>query len=251
VGNKDDVLPRLVAFDKEDAKVQVYDVYANPKKDDSKVAVNITAPELINKYLMALGGIDKLNAVKSMDQTYSMELMGMAITARQVQDKGRFYMSMTAPGMNLMKQIYDGEKGVAEQGGGRSELKGSDLDAIKEQSMLFPERKYTEAGYTLELKGLEDVNGNPAYRLNVTTPSGTKSTEYYDATTFLKVKEIETAETQGQTMTTTYEYSDYKSVDGIMIPHTLTIIGPMPTPMVMKTTEVKVNSTIDPALFKI
>src|SRR5687767_10625212 len=115
VGNKDEVMPKLSVFDKEDGKVQLYDIYANPRKDESAMPVDITAAELVNKYVEAIGGAVKLNAVKSMDQTYSMDLQGMSITARVVQDNGKFYMSMTAPGMALMKQIYDGGKGVSEQ----------------------------------------------------------------------------------------------------------------------------------------
>lgn len=251
VGNKDEVMPKLVAFDKEDAKVQLYDVYANPRKDESAIPVEISAPQLINNYLKAIGGVEKLNTVSSIDQTYTMDLMGMSITARVIQDNGKFYMSMTAPGMNLMKQIYNGETGIMEQMGSRSVLEGKDLETIKEQSALFPERKYNDAGYMIEVTGIEDVNGKPAYKLMVTKPSGSKSTEFYDKLTFLKLKEVQSIEAQGQTMTTTYEYADYKNVEGIMVPHTLTISGAMPTPMIMNAVTVKINSEVDPELFKI
>lgn len=251
VGNQDEVLAKLAAFDKEDGKVQLYDIYANPRKELTASVTDMTSSDLVEKYLTSLGGREKLNSVTTIDQTYSMDLMGMSITARVVQDKGKFYMSMTAPGMNLMKQIYDGEKGVLEQMGQRQMLEGSDLESIKEQSALFPERNYNKAGYTLEMKGLDDVNGKPAYKLAVTKPSGVKSVEFYDKETFLKLKEVQTAEVQGQTMTTTYEYGDYKTVYGITIPHTLTISGVMPTPMVMKAETVKVNSAVEADLFKI
>lgn len=248
VGNKDDVMPKLVGFDKEDGRVQLYDIYANPRKDQSETAVEITAGQLLDKYFEAIGGKSKITTINSIDQTYSMDLQGMVITARVVQDKGKFFMSMSAPGMDLMKQVYDGTKGVSEQmGAARMEMTGKELDALKEQSTLFPERNYVTAGYTMELKGIEDVNGKPAYKLAVTKPSGGKSVEYYDKMTFLKLKEIQTVDAQSST----YEYSDYKPVDGILIPHTLTISGPMPMPMIMKAQSVKLNATVDQSLFKI
>lgn len=250
VGNKDDVMPKLVAFDKDDNVVQLYDVYANPRKDESNVALDITATELIEKYLTAIGGRQKVSAIKSIDQSYSMELMGMAITARFIQDNNRFYMNMSAPGMNIVKQVYDGEKGYVEQMGSRQPLEGEDLAAAKDQATLFPELKYAHGGYTLALKGLEDVNGKPAYKLLVTKPSGKTTTELYDKMSFLKLKEVTIEEAQGQTMTITNEFSDYQSVDGIMMPHTISISGQMPVPMVMKANSVKFNSEIDPALFK-
>jgi hypothetical protein len=150
-----------------------------------------------------------------------------------------------------MKQVYDGEKGVMEQMGQKVPMEGSDLESMKEQSILFPERNYKMEGYSTEVKGLEDVNGKACYKLMVTKPSGTKSTEYYDKETHLKVKEVQTSVSQGQTATTTFEYGDYKTVDGITIPHTVTISGAMPTPIVMKATEIKVNGPVDSSLFKI
>lgn len=249
VGNKDEVMPKLVVFDKEDGKVQLYDVYANPRKDEATMPVNLTPEQILNNYFTAIGGREKLDMVKSMEQTYSMELMGMSITTHVAQEDGKFYMAMTAPGMTLMKQVYNGEKGYVEQGGGRMPLEGNDLAAVKEQAHIFSERDYTKEGYALEVKGLEDVNGKPAYKLQVIKPSGTKSTEYYDKETFLKVKEVMAAEGAQQPITN--EYSEYKNVNGVMIPHVLTISGAMPVPMVMTVTTVKVNEPVDQDLFKI
>jgi zinc protease len=243
VGNKDEVM--------EDGVIQLYDIYANPRKDESGVMVDVKASDVVEYYLTAIGGRQKLDAVKTLDQTYTMDMMGTSLTSRMVQDAGKFHMSMTMQGMTLMKQVYDGEKGMAEQQGNQMPLEGSDLEDIKEQAVLFPERQYGTDGYPVEIKGMEDVNGVSCYKLVVVKPSGTKNTEYYDKTSNLKVKEIQTSVSQGETVTNTLEYSDYKQVDGITIPHTISLSGPMPTPIVMKATAVKVNSSIDPSLFKI
>jgi predicted Zn-dependent peptidase len=251
VGSKEEVLPKLAAFDLEDGKVQIYDIYANPRKDESETPVNINAADLLNNYLNAVGGKAKLNEVTSVDQTYAMDMMGMSITTHIVQAGGKFYMSMTAPGMDLVKQIYNGEAGLMEQMGQKAPVQGSELESFKEQAIVFPERFYNENGYKVEVKGIEDVNGKPAYRLAVTNPSGSKSTVYFDKESFLKVKEVQTIEVQGQTSVNTSEYADYKAEDGILFPHTITITGAMPAPMVMKAVSIKVNGNVDPSLFKI
>jgi len=251
VGNKDEVMTKLVSFDKEDGVIQLYDIYANPRKDESGATLDVKASDVVESYLTAIGGRQKLEAVKTLDQTYTMDMMGSSITTRMVQDGGKFHMSMTMQGSSLMKQVYDGQKAMAEQQGTQMPLEGSDLEFIKEQAITFPERLYTTTGYTLDIKGMEDVNGTPCYKLVVVKPSGTKSTEFYAKTTNLKVKEIQTSVSNGETMTNTLEYSDYKQVDGITIPHTISLTGPLPTPMIMKATSVKVNSTIDQSLFKI
>jgi hypothetical protein len=251
VGNKDEVMDKLTVFDKDDGKVELYDIYANPRKIETATLSDITGSALIEKYLTALGGRKNIEAVHTLDQTYALEMMGMSITSRVVQDDGKFYMSMNAQGMNLMKQVYDGEMGVIEQQGQKISVEGADLASLQEQSVLFPERNYTAEGYMAEVKGEEEINGKTCYKLLVTKPSGAKSTEFYDKVSHLKIKEIQTSSTPGDAASTTFEYSDYKVVDGINIPHSVTVSGPMPVPIVMKITSVKINSTVDPSLFKI
>ncbi len=251
VGNKDEVMSKLATFDKEDGKVQLYDIYANPRKDDAGMPVDISASDLIEKYLTAIGGRTKLDAVTTLDQAYTLEMMGMTLTSRVVQNSGKFYMDMNAQGMTLMKQIYDGEKGLGEQQGQQMPIEGADLESMKERSIMFPERIYASGGYTMEVKGMEDINGKACYKLAVTKPSGAKSTEYYEKDSGLKVKEVQSEEVEGQPSITTFEYADYKLVNGINIPYTVTISGPMPTPFVMKATDIKINGTVDPMLFKI
>lgn len=251
VGNKDEVMNKLTAFDKEDGKIQLYDIYANPRKDESGAVVDISAADLVEKYLTALGGRQKLDAVKTLDQTYSMDMMGAPFNTRIIQDAGKFYMGMSTQGMTVMKQVYNGEKGMVEQGGQQAPIEGTDLESMKEQSILFVERNYNSPGYTAEIKGIEDVNGKTCYKLQVTKPSGAKNTEYYEQATNLKVKEVQTSESQGQVSTMTFEYADYKAVDGINVPHTIIWSGVMPTPIVMTATAIKINGDIDPSLFKI
>lgn len=248
VGNKDEVMSKLVSFDKEDGKIQLYDIYANPRKDESATPVDVSANQVIDAYLLAVGGKAKLDAVQSIDANYTTELMGIPINARIVQSSGKFYMAMTGQGMSLMKQIFDGEKGVQEQMGNRTPLEGEDLVAMKEQANLFPERLYGTGEYGIEIKGIEDLNGKPAYKIIVTKPSGAKSTEYYDKESHLKVKEVQVM-TDGQMQT--FEFGDYSAENGVMVPHTITISGPMPAPMVMKATSVKINGDVDTMLFKI
>jgi predicted Zn-dependent peptidase len=252
VGNKDEVMSKLVPFDKNDGVIELYDIYANPRKDESATPVDMSPGQIVEKYLAAIGGPDKLKTITSLDQSYNMDMMGTTFTSRMVQDAGKFYMDMSTQGMTVVKQVFDGEKAVAEQMGSKTPIEGSDLDDIRERATLFPEMHYNSDGFKTEVKGTEDVNGTSCYKLVVSKPSGTKNTEFYDKATFLKIKEIQTSVTQGQTVTNTFEYADYKVVDGVTLPHTITVVSPdMPMPLVMKATAIKVNTAVDPSLFKI
>ena len=56
---------------------------------------------------------------------------------------------------------------------------------------------------------------------------------------------------QGQTATITTDYKDYKEVDGVMIPHTSTISGAMPMPLVLEATTIELNKIENSDMFKV
>ncbi len=104
----------------------------------------------------------------------------------------------------------------------------------------------------LELTGIEAVNDNEAYKIRVSDKDGVKSTDYYDIKSGLKLRSIIVQEANGQTITQTMDFGDYKPVGGVQYPHSLTISGAgMPMPLALKATSVKINSDIDQSVFKI
>lgn len=252
VGNKDEVADKLTAFDKKDGKVTFYDIYANEVKQMENTAALPEGIEVINNYLQALGGVDKLKGVKTLKQKYNMSMMGQSINVMIAQkDDKKFVMEMTTQGMTFQKQVLDGEKGMMEQMGQTMAVEGEELEAMKSQAAIFKELKYTMDGYKLETKGVEAVDGKEAYKVLVTEPGGEKTTEFYAVDSKLKLREISTQEGQGQTVTVTNTYADYKAVDGIQFPHTITVSGAAPTPFTMTAEEIKVNADIDDAMFAI
>jgi hypothetical protein len=57
-------------------------------------------------------------------------------------------------------------------------------------------------------------------------------------------------ESEGEeTMTIITDYRDYKEVNGIVLPHTITISGAAPFPLVSKIDSYQINATIDPKVF--
>jgi hypothetical protein len=54
----------------------------------------------------------------------------------------------------------------------------------------------------------------------------------------------------GQPSVQTIEIADYKSVNGVLIPHTLTVSGVFPVPFKVVIAEAKVNAGVDEAVFK-
>ena len=71
---------------------------------------------------------------------------------------------------------------------------------------------------------------------------------YYDVNTGYLVRTESTEDVQGQSITSTNEYSNYKEVSGVMIPSTMKIING-PQVIILETAEIKVNEGVTGADF--
>lgn len=253
VGNKEDVADRLKQFAKS-GKVNFYDIYGNPL-EDVKVALpaGLTAQQVIDDYVNAIGGAAAIQKWKDADAKATVALgPGMDMIIRTVQkDNTKVATEVSMNGQTMSKQVFDGTKGFAVGPGGAQEVTGSELDDLKEQAAFCKEAGYKSKGYTLTLKGVENVEGKNAYVVHVKRPDNKESTEYYDMTTSLKIREISVQGAGDQTATIITDFSDYKPVNGVQFPHTLTISGAMPIPLKAQITEIKVNQGVDDAVFKV
>lgn len=136
--------------------------------------------------------------------------------------------------------------------GAQRTLEGEDLADMQERALFSKEALYAARGYQLVLKGAEEVEGKKAYVLEVTRPDGKKSTDYYDMTTGLKIREVSTQPGQdGNPTTVVTDFSDYKEVGGVLMPHTVTLTGVFPVPMKAIITEAKANAGIEESIFTI
>ncbi len=252
VGSKDDVADKLTQF-APDGVVHFYDNYGNEiKMDDIEIPDGMTAQKVIDDYINAIGGKDKLMAVNDMTVIMGAEMQGMQLSVKNVQKAPNKYMNETSvSGMGVMqKQVFDGTKGATTQMGATTAMGEDELAAAKEQAPMFKELNYAD-NYTMELTGIEAVEGKNAYKVTLIDKNGDKKTEFYDMQTSLKLRSIETAEQGGVKMTQTSDFMDYKAVDGVMVPHVVSISGVAPVPLKMTVQDVKINAGVDDAMFKV
>jgi zinc protease len=253
VGNKDDVADRLKQFSPE-GKINFYDIYGNPVNYNAvSIPAGVTPQTIIEDYIRALGGQATIAGIKDMYSAMTMETGGPVLSIKNYQ-KGndRLVTEMSMNGQVMQKRVYDG-KMATESGMGapKRTLEGEDLVETMEQAMFVKEASYGARNYKLTLKGAEAVNGKNAYVIEVARPGGRTSTEYYDMTTSLKVREVTTQEGQdGNPVTVVTDFADYKAVNGFQYPHTVTISGVFPVPLKAVVSEVKINSGIDDSMFK-
>ncbi len=214
VGKKDDIYDGLKQY----GKVELYDINGDPEKAFDASSVDVTADMVIDNYIKAIGGREKLAAVESMTMEVEVAVRGMTINQSLKKDEDKFY-SSTAMGTNVIsKMVYNEGQGYMVMQGNRNDLTEAQMADMKISSLAFPEIYYDEINVTLELDGIKKVGDEEAYRVKVTYPSGTSVTEFFSTTSGLKLK------TEGPQNT---EYSDYREVEGILIPFSQKIGSPM------------------------
>lgn len=250
VGRAGEIASTLEKF----GPVTYYDFYGKETGPPSlPVPAGVTAEMVMQKYIDAIGGQEKLDAVKDLTTISTMSLPGMPMDATNVTMRMRpHYLSqeMSVAGMGtLQKTLYDGKTAKVSGMGGSQEFTGEDAETFRMQATMFAEAQYQKEGYSLALTSIQFVNGEQAYAMEVTDTDGEKITEYYSVETGLKLKEEQTVEGPEGPMTVWKAFADYREVDGIMIPFNLTISqGPQTLKMVVS--EVKVNSGLKPSVFK-
>ncbi|AWX44175.1 hypothetical protein HME9304_01175 [Flagellimonas maritima] len=249
-GKGSEVLENLekVSFDGKKLPVLYYDKYANKtEKPDYEAAIpeGITVDAILAKYIEAIGGKEKLEAVESYAMIAEAEMQGMKLELEMKKTtKDQFMQDIKVMGNSMQKQVLDGDKGYMVAQGQRKDLSDEEIVKVKEESAAFPELNYLAAG-NITLEGVEPVGDKKAYKLKITDAKSA----FYDMETGLKLQEVRTEEVQGQQMINTLEYSDYKDVSGIKFPFKLSqTMGPQSFDFLVK--EIKVNEGVSAADFE-
>ncbi|MFZ2899576.1 MAG: pitrilysin family protein [Saprospiraceae bacterium] len=252
VGNKPAVAEKLLPFDK-DQKIEYFDPFGNLLPDEGmKLPEGLTAEQVIEDYITAVGGKDAVQKVNSISTAMSADSpMGKLEITTVVQKPNKYLTTFGVNGNVMQKMVFNGENGGMEAMGQKMPMDDETKTGLREDATPFLEMYYAERGFKTVLAGIEMVEGKKAYRIDVESPSGRKKTQYFLTENSLKLREMEEQSGQGQTVTVVTDFADYKKVEGVMIPHQMTITGAMPMPLKMTVTNAEINGTIDPAAFDI
>ena len=232
--------------------INYFDKYANPvdKPEFSKpIPEGVTASSVMASYIEAIGGKTAVESVQTMLFNAEVTIEGApfkptAVIKSMAPNKSSMEMSIAGMG-TIMKQKFDGTTGYAEQQGMKQPMSEEDVAEQASQKGLFPEAHYTAD--EIELMSLSDLDGTDVYKIKVKGVS--ESFRYYDANSGLLLREEATEEAQGQSVTTITVHSDYRAVDGVMIPFGRKITAG-PQVFGFNASEVMVNSGVTEADFK-
>ena len=187
--------------------------------------VEISAEQIINNYVEALGGVAAIEKVEDYKMTMEVSMMGQKlemVTAYKKEPRHTLT-AISMSGMVVQKITFDGTTvKMSGMGDVNAEFtEGDEFEAIKAQSDLCPDMYYAQNGYKMTVKGIEKVNGSDAYVLEIVKGETTVMVNYYDTATGLKVKSVTTTDTPQGPVSQVEEMSNYKEVGGIKFAHTL------------------------------
>ncbi|MFT6323204.1 MAG: putative Zn-dependent peptidase [Halieaceae bacterium] len=219
VGNKEEVANKLKVFSA-DNKINYLDAFGNPVADVSPIPEGVTSQVVIDHYLMAMGGKEKLADISAQDVVMSSSMQGMPLEVRMV-TKGSSKMLMTVKSgeMNLQSVIINGVLGKASGMMGSKDLTPEEVSTYLQDAVIFEELSWSATN--TKLIHIEEIEGVSVYKMEVTNSDGSVINSFFDVKTGLKVSTIKTQETPKGPMISSSIYKDYKSENGIMYPATV------------------------------
>jgi len=213
-------------------KVDFYDTEGNDWVEPLKAAPEgMTAENVLDKFIEAKYGMPAgknltkmLKKMKDVTVKMTASIQGQSIAVvRQQKAPNKFVQSMTMQGMVIQKETFNGTVGKTSGMQGNKDIEGDDLEKLKASSKMFNDIDYKASGSTFSLLGVEPLDEDDAYKIEVTKKNGDKKMEWYSVASNLKVKSMETSELPeeagGGSMTQTSVFSDYKKIDGISYAH--------------------------------
>ena len=245
-GKGTDVIPGL-----EKLKIPIFyfDKFGNPTekpKMKKPATAGVTVKTVLDSYITAIGGAKAVAGVKTLFVSGSSEIEGapapLSYTSKK-DAKGRTFTKIELVGMmELNKQVIGDTSGYSSAQGQKKDLTPEEFAEKKATATTFEELLLSKKA-DVTLDGIEPINGSDAYAIK-----NGKSTLYYDVKTGLKVMSSSTSERNGQKMTSTISFTDYKDVKGIKIPHN--IVMSQGRDIEIKITDVKINEGVTDADFQ-
>ena len=211
----------------------------------------LTAEQIVAKNAEARGGLPAWRAVRTLSLSGKMEAggndqptlrspkiptgKGQAVSVRPSQQiQLPFRLEMERGGKSRLEldfrgqtavQVYDGTQGWKLRPYlNRHEVEPYSADEMKavasHSDLDGPLVDYAAKGTKIELEGVEKVEGNECYRLQLTLKNGQAQRVWINAQTFLEAK-IDGAPRRmdGKSHNVEVYYRDYRKVDGLTMPY--------------------------------
>jgi hypothetical protein len=215
---------------------------------EKPVPPGVSATTVIDNYLTAIGGRQKVEAVKDLVLVATANVQGQNVIETRkylAPDAGELDIELPDMKMHAVHLVITPDSVSITQMGQHPALDETTKKELRENVTPFPELNFGKEGYKTELTSIKNLEGTDAYELKVTGPSGHVNLYYYAVSTGLRVRTVRST-AQGSATT---DYGDYREQDGIKFPwHIDENQGELE--LDMKVQSIKVNSGLTRADLK-
>ncbi len=180
------------------------------------------AEAILDKFVEATGGKAAYEKIKTRISSGTMEVVAAGV-------KGKMTITQKAPDQGVMK-LEMPQLGSTQQGAsgsmawevnpvtGARVLEGDEKASAIRSSSLESDYNWQKFFTKAESKGVEDVEGKPAYKVVLTPKEGNPTTNFYDKASGLLVRSDTTIKGPMGEMPISAIVSDYKDFDGVKLP---------------------------------
>ena len=195
----------------------------------------LTVTQLIERNVAARGGLEAWRAIQTMVWVGHIERGNAPGTALP------FVLEMMRPNKTRFEihvqnqkfvRMFDGTHGwsLRPTGNGSPDIQpysAEELRFVQESHGIDgPLMDYLAKGVSVTLEGLDEVEGDKAYRLSVRLPSGASHHVWIDAKSYLDIKsDREVRNALGMSGTVLVYYRNYRTIEGLKIPFLIDIGG--------------------------
>ena len=198
--------------------INYYDNYGKPIEEPilEKNFDGITAKFVINKYLKAIGGLEKLKSVNTISIKYKGDAMGASIVSEEKKKNDMTSNSTLMNGNLMMKMVVSNESAFVKQGANKMDLPKNFHDDLKNSLGVFPEISLLN-NPNIKFIGKEIIDETEVYAIELV--GQVISIKFlYDVYSGLKIKEISTTNMGGQPQVQESKFGDYLDFNGILFP---------------------------------
>jgi len=175
---------------------------------------------VVDKHLKAVGGKERLKAVKSFQVTFSSREGDIVTTSTMQRARPNLVRYDMDKNGTRVSKMFDGQQGWTVEGSAAPQRLDKEKSAMMAEGAAFDDALLDPKarGVALKLDGVEEVNGTPAYKV-VLTRGTTTEVRFIDQTSFLEVRRTYAGTHEGKAYNKVMSFSDYRNVDGIMLSH--------------------------------
>jgi outer membrane lipoprotein-sorting protein len=207
----------------------------------------------VAKNLKAKGGAEKWKSISSVKMTGTFSAQGMEMPMTVYAKRPNLSRQDITIQDRRLVQAFDGVTPwtMAPDSDEPREIKGPQADAMRSGADFDgPLMDYATKGHKLELVGKEKVGATEVHHLKLTKKDGGVEHYYLDTDSGIEVKRTAEIDAGGMKQSLETELSNFKPIDGIMIPHTMKQSMNGSPVAQMRVEKIEFNAPIDDALFK-